>query len=353
MTDKLTAPKGPAEDQTGVKGQISKLGVPLNEQEHQEILEKELSALGIETTPENIATLKEYMETPQHPEGFEEILSNMNSPDTLKAAMEKAKIHYIVHVEGATVWDHVKLSVQEIDTMDISDDLKYDLKLLMFYHDLGKTEVWNNEENTEKTKQKLEKGELHRSMIGHAKAKLDEIRERLQANGIEGKKLERFMMVVKDHMKTSIPEQEPKKTAELFEPYGENDEERKEAVRLLTLTLQADGNSTNSARLIDGELQFSKNEKKLALDLDAVWGKYEEGKEVLRKEQEKQKKKEAEAALETAIFGGKLSDYLIKERGLHQGKEMGKAIGRVKGLLAQNKDKPPEEIKVIIDGTEL
>jgi hypothetical protein len=45
---------------------------------------------------------------------------------------------------------------------------------------------------------------------------------------------------------------------------------------LLTLVLQADGNATEHIDLVNGELKYSKNEKKLKLDFASVWKKYEE-----------------------------------------------------------------------------
>ena len=110
---------------------------------------------------------------------------------------------------------------------------------------------------------------------------------------------------------------------ELLLEKSNSDEERKEVVRLLTLALQIDGNATQHIDLVDGELKFSKNETKTQLNFDAVWKKYEEGKQLIQKAKEKEAKKKADAEYEKQIFGGKLSDYLIKERGLAPGKAMG------------------------------
>ena len=73
----------------------------------------------------------------------------------------------------------------------------------------------------------------------------------------------------------------------------------------------------------------------------------------MQQEEEKKKKQEAEVAFEVSVFGKKLSDYLVQDRGIKPGPEMGKAVGKIKGLIAVNKDKAPDEIKNIIDGLEI
>lgn len=314
---------------------------------------RELAELGLEANRENIEAAVSQMRTSQHPEGCSDVVDSLDDPDKLKEAMTRLNVRSIIHSEGRTVWDHARASLQEIDASDMPDILKGDLKLIMLYHDLGKTEVADNPENTEATQKKLAKGELHRSMIGHAEAKNEEMRQGLQANGVEGGRLERFMTVIVNHMKTSLLEQDPKKTVKLFESFGQDDAERQEIVRLLTAALQADGNATEHIDLVDGELKYSKNEKKLALDFDAVWKKYEEGRKLIAAEQEKEAKKRADDEQERSIFGMKLSEYLTAQRGIPPGPAMGKAMGKVKGILAKNKGLAPEEIRKIIDGLEL
>lgn len=313
---------------------------------------KELAELSLEVKRENVEAIISQMKTDQHPNGFEEILSNLNTPERLKEAMSESNINSIVHSEGQTVWDHVRASIVEIGTLDMPDNLKSDLRLIMLYHDLGKIEVADSAENAKATEKKLAKGELHRSMIGHADAKKDEILSGLQANGISGDKLDRFMAVIANHMKTSLIEQDPKKTVKLFETLGQNDAERRETVQLLIAVQQADSNATEHINLVDGKLNYSRDEEKPKLDFEVVWNKYEEGKKQIQREQENQAKKKTGDEQEQAIFGAKLSDYLIKQRGVQPGPAIGKAMGQIKSILAKNSGMAPEDLRKIIDAME-
>jgi len=314
---------------------------------------QELYDLGLETSKENIEAFKELAAARQLPEGYDEIVDNLDNPGKLKEAMEEKGIKTIIHSEGPTVWDHTRLAIEKVKEMDLSDEEEKDLKILMLYHDLGKPEVWQNEQNSKGTEKKLEKGVLQQMMIGHADAAHDKIRQGFEANGISGDKLDRFMTVVANHMKTSFLEQDPKKTIEQVNSFGSSEEQRKEAAKMLAAVLKVDGDASEHVDLIDGELKFSKNEHKKEISFETVWKKYEEGQEIVKKEQEKQKAKEAEAEFEQSVFGGKLSDYLIKERRIKPGPEMGKAMGKIKGLLKRHKDQASEDIKKIIDGIEL
>jgi hypothetical protein len=223
----------------------------------------------------------------------------------------------------------------------------------MLFHDLGKTVSCQTEKNIEQTKKKLEKGELYQAMIGHHQEKLNVIEAGFKANGVDDRKLKMFMLVIKNHMNTSILEQDPRKTVKLFEELGDNEEERREVVRLLTFVLQADGNATQHIKLIDGDLRYSKNEKKTQFDFDGVWKKYEDGKKIIQQEEEKKKKQEADTIQELSIFGKKLSEYLIKDRDIKPGPAMGEALGKVKKIITENQDKAPLQIKKIIDDTDL
>jgi len=315
-------------------------------------LQRDLLVLGIEASPENIKCVAEQMKTPQLPEGYDDIANNLNHPEALKSAMETKGVKSIVHAEGRTLWDHSRTALERIDLLDIPDEQKADLKLIMLYHDLGKTEVWNNAQNQEATKKKLAKGELHQSMIGHDKAQLDGIRTGFSANGIEDAKLELFMKVVENHMQTNLVEQDTKKTVTTVESLGQNDEERRKVVELLSLVLQLDGDATEHIELKDGELKYSKNEKKTEITADEIWKKYEEGKEKIAVEAAKKKESEAAAAFEAQVLGKKLSEYLMKDRG-KKGKEMKDASERVKKIIQENQNLPPDEIKKLVDVAEL
>lgn len=321
----------------------------------QEDAKKELAELGLEATAENMTAIKDQKESRQHPDGFQEFFHILEDgdQDKLKQYMAEKNLKSVIHSEGPAVWDHAKLAILEIDALPIPDETKKDLKILMLYHDLGKTTAGKSEQNIEQTKKKLAKGELGQSMIGHPKERLEDIGAGFRSNGITGDKLRTFMIVVENHMNTSLLDQDPKKTVKLFESFGATDEERKKVVELLTLVLQTDGNATEHVDLAGGEIQFSKNEKKLKLDFNAVWNKYQEGLNILRQETESKKKQEAEAGLENSILGKKLSDYLVQDRGIKPGPEMGKAVKIIKKLIDEHKNASPGEIKNIIDSTSL
>jgi len=313
---------------------------------------KELAELGIEANRENVEAVIEQKGVRQHPEGHEDIINSLNDPTALKAAMERLGIRSVVHAEGTSVWDHAKTAIRRVDSLDLPDALKHELRILMLYHDLGKAEVMDEDQNLKATEKNLKKGILLRNAIGHAEARGGDIRKGLAANGLTGERLETLMTIVRNHMNTSLLEQSPKKTVALFETFGSDDDERRETVRLLTTILQIDAQATEHIDLEEGELKYSKNERKSQLDFAAVWAKYEEGLELVHQEAAKQEAKKAEAAREAAIFGGKLSDYLIKERGIKPGPEMGRAVGQVKKLLAEQSDRPPEEVRRLVDGME-
>ncbi len=315
-------------------------------------LQRELLVLGIEASPENIKCVAEQMKTPQLPAGYDDIANNLNHPEALKSAMEQKGVKSIVHAEGRTLWDHSRTALEQIDLMDIPEEQKADLKLIMLYHDLGKTEVWNNAQNQEATKKKLAKGELHQSMIGHDKAQLDGIRTGFSANGIKGAKLELFMKVVENHMQTNLMEQKPEKMVAVIESLGSNDQERRQALELLALVLQLDGDATEHKELKDEKLESSKNEKKTEIKWETIWKKYEEGKEKMVAEAAKKKESEAAEAFEAQVLGKKLSEYLMKDRG-KKGKEIKDASARAKKIIQENKNLSPEEIKKFIDVAEL
>ena len=319
----------------------------------EEMAKKELMEIGVEVTPENIGNVIKQIETPQLPEGFDDIYNNLQNAESLKSAMKEKGISSITHAEGKSVWDHSKLSVKLIDELEIDSEKKKLLKLIMFYHDLGKTDVWNNEQNVKKTNEKKAQGKIMQSMIGHAEAKTDKIADGLKSNGLSGKELDLALLVIKNHMQTSIPEQDPKKTFLLIESFGTNDEERKNAAELLMMLLQCDGNATQHVDLENEELRYSKNEKKLAINFNSVWSKYEEGKKIVQEEKKAQDEKQKDAEMEKLIFEGKMSDYIIKQRDIKPGPGLGEATKKIKGLIFLNKEKNPKDIRKIIDETEI
>jgi len=314
---------------------------------------KELVELGLETNRENIEAVVDQMSTRQIQEGYEDLIEAMDNPEELKAKMEEKGIKRIVHAEGLTVWDHVKATMAEVEKLGLPEEEDKDLKILMLYHDLGKTEAAVSEESQTASKKALKKGRLFTYMMRHASLRGDDITRGLEANGIKGRKLEIFQQVIGHHMETSLLEQDPKKTFNLFSEFGDTDEDRKEVVALLVQVLHVDGEATQQVELVDGELKYSKNEKKQRLDLPAAWKEYEKGEKIIAAEKAKAEKKAAADKLEKEIFGTKLSVYLIENRGVKQGPEVGKAIGKVKGIIAKNRGKSPQEIREIVDSTEI
>lgn len=309
--------------------------------------ERDLAELTIESRPEHVEAIREMMMTSNFPEGHDHIVQNLRDPEKLKAAMEAGGIKSIIHAEGSTVWEHVKTVIQQIDSLDVSDDIKKDLRLTMLYHDIGKVEVATNTENTTRTKKHLEKGELHTSMVGHAEARADQMRAGLTSAGVEGKRLEQLMTVIKYHMNTSIPEQDPKKTVKLVQSFGETDEERREVVDLLAAALYVDGNGTHHAELKDGELKISKNEKKVGLSGEVIWQKYQEGLKLVRAEAEAAQKKKEQEDFMVSVLGSKPSDYL-QAKGVKPGPEMGKQMKQLQQIILENRDKTPEEIRALL-----
>jgi hypothetical protein len=310
---------------------------------------RELQELGIEARPENIETVLELQRARQHPDGFEDVTAALGSPDELKRLMQEKGLTSIIHSEGPALWDHVRLALEDIEKQDLPPERKTELKLAMLYHDLGKTTAVHNETNVAQTKKKLAKGELHQSAIGHATERLPDIAAGLRANGADGEQLKTLMTVLENHMNTSLLEQDPKKTVKLLDGFGANNGEIRRAVELLAAVLQADGNATEHVDLVDGELRYSKNEKKLKLNADAVWAKFEEGRQLLHDEEEKKLTQTAEEHHEIEILGMRLSDYLRQVRDMKPGPDLGKAISAVKNTIRANADKTPTEIKGLID----
>lgn len=322
----------------------------VNQENLQETLAKrELLECGIEPKTEHITAVLQMMETSNFPAGFDDIIENLRVPEKLKTVMQERNITSIIHAEGATVWEHVKAVIKMIDSLEVPEDEKKELRLIMLYHDIGKTEVWKKEENMFRTRKYLdEKRSLHVSMIGHEHSKLDQMREGLSAEGVDGQKLERFMNVILNHMNISILEQDPRKTFKLMEGFGETEEERKATVRLLANALVVDGLATQKVDLVGDTLEYGRNEKKIAFTFETLWSKYEEGKQLIEKEKQAQEKKEQYDKLELVVLGAKLSEYL-KQKGVVPGREMGKKMAEVKNVITSNADKNVEEIRMLVE----
>ncbi len=312
------------------------------------------SKINIEKSEENIKLIEGQMETRQHPEGYDDIFQSINDEETLKILMSEKGINKIVHSEGLTVWDHTKKALEFLENRDdISEEKKKELRLLIFYHDLGKVSAASKVENIEKTQEQLEKGVLNCVMRGHHKEDLDAIKEGMLANNVSEEDLKIYMKVIENHMNTSLLEQSAKKIVKLFEDFGEIEGERKRVVNLLSLVLEIDGSATENITMKDSELFYSKNEKKLKINSDDLWEKYEEGRRMIQGENEKKLERLKEEELENKIFSGKLTKYLIEERKIAEGKAFGKAVGKIKKIIQENGGLSPEELKRIIDELKL
>jgi len=238
--------------------------------------EEELLELGLPSLPENIQAVIDQHKTFQHPEGFERIVE-LDSLENVADAMKEENIKRLIHAEGPNLWIHSKFAIKLVEFLDIPEEKKRDLKLIMLYHDLGKTTPGMEErpEIQEIQRKELEKGKLYQVSKGHATERSQDIEAGFMANGISGRKLEVFMDVVKSHMGNHLSEMSGLELVKLFEPFGRNDDERKETAELLAFTIQVDGNACSQIELCpDGQLQSPKKVNTTGEDFDKIWAKY-------------------------------------------------------------------------------
>lgn len=240
----------------------------------------ELLNFGLQTIPENIQAVLALQKISQHPKGFEDIV-NSDSLEDIEKAMREKKISHVIHIEDPNLWIHCKLAMKLAEFLPISEGKKADLKLIMLYHDLGKTtqDMENRPDVRAIQKKELDKGKLYKVAKGHAVEKLNDVRKGFEANGITGRKLEIFMTVVVNHMETSMPEMTGPKLAKLFESFGKNDDEIREAAEMLALAQQVDGNATMHLQFTEeGELAQLKKTNTTGKDFDKIWNRYLESK---------------------------------------------------------------------------
>jgi hypothetical protein len=238
---------------------------------------EELLELGLVPLIENIRVVLDYKNTPQHPEGYEKIVKNTTySVREIATEMEERGLDQVIHIEGPSVWDHCKGSMKLVELLNLPEDKKTDLKLIMFFHDLGKTApgLKDKPENREILKREIKKGKLYQAMKGHAEERLQDVEAGFVANGITGRKLDSFMAIVKNHMR-KVAEISDAELVDLFESFGGNDEERKQVAELWAFVMQVDSNSTSSiGPTEDGELRTIKGENRTGLDFDKFWQRY-------------------------------------------------------------------------------
>ncbi len=250
---------------------------------NKEFAKKELQKFNIRICPENINVVIKELKTPQFPPGFEEIVSNLQDHEKLKNAMRKFKIEHILHVEGPTLWDHTRLALLKTEKLNLDPKLKKDLKILIFFHDFGKTQVFYNKENYLQTQKNLKKGNFWQSMMKHEESGLEEIEEGLKANGISSQKIEKFIKVIKNHMRVSLLEEHPGKIVNLFETFGKNETEIKDFLETLALVFKIDNQATYHLKLNKNNLVFSIDKKRTQLTARKLFACYQKFLQIINK----------------------------------------------------------------------
>lgn len=240
--------------------------------------EEELLKLGLTIIPENIQAVMDLQKTMQHPEGFERMVET-DSLDELRKEMKEKNIKEIIHTEDPSLWIHTKLAITLAGLMDISEEKKADLKLIMLYHDLGKVGMKDTPEIKKIQKKELEEGKLYKVAKGHALARSKDIENGFRANGLEGEKLKFFMRIVENHMETQLAQMPGHQLVSLFRKFGTDDEKIRDAAELLALAIQVDDNACSQVELRDdGRLGSFKEENKTGYDFDKIWARYQEAK---------------------------------------------------------------------------
>lgn len=319
----------------------------------QETAARELVELGIAINVENIRAVLEQKQVPQHPEGFESILANLRNHEYLLAEMRQHNIKSIIHSEGRTVWDHVRLAIQKANTMQIDSDILNDLKIALLYHDLGKKDVALDPRNIRRTNKNLsERRSLHSAMIGHEHARSADIEQALRANGIDEIRSKRILIAIENHMNTGMATQKPLKAAEQIDLFGSTEMERKKVVELLTLLIQADGQATEHIEVVDDQITKSINTQKAQITFDSIWTNYRLGKKKAKQAEALATNKEVARLREIDIFGIDLPGYL-RSRGVLDGTKLTHAVKVIKRFLGKHIDLETEVARTIIDALDL
>lgn len=236
----------------------------------------ELQKFWISPIKENIDTYFLYKETPQRPRGYDDIYDNLYNPERLKEKMQKKNLNAIIHIEGRDLRSHIALALKILEKINLPEKEKEFLKLVIFYHDLGKQEVFSTKENRIQTIQTIAKGRLFQTMALHATAAGDKIEKWLKANGLEEDDVKFAQKLIENHMNTSILEwKDPTKIVRYFTSLGKNKEEIAETIKRLAQVLHIDYLATENVFLRNGEIEYSKNIKRSDYNFDAVRNKYQ------------------------------------------------------------------------------
>ncbi len=314
---------------------------------------RELVELGIQPNEKNIEAVLAQKQISQHPAGYEEVTDNLHDDERLRGAMQKHEIKEIIHSEGPTLWDHVKLSIKQINASDIADEPKQDLRIVMLYHDLGKVDADTRQINIDRTQDNLDrKRSLHKAMIGHERYMTEDIKAGLVANGIQGERLHTYMLLIANHMNTALLDQSPQKTAEQVNGFGDTERERKEVIRLLVQVFHADGKATEHVTLVDGILNRSINEKKANISYDQIANKYQVGKKKQMQDRVNRERIKEQREYEESVLGSDIQTY-VRSRHIPDGKVFTETVRLIKNFLKSYKHIPVDRLKSHLDSMDL
>lgn len=329
-----------------------------------------LEALGLDVNAENSEALRLQYETRQVPTDVPDIAAALEGgPANVDAhrlgmLMREANISSIMHAEGLTVGDHVVAVMAAADAIpNLSDEDRHDLRILVLYHDRGKTEVATSDKNLAQSEKQRANGKLSVSMIGHANpAELTQtwpkIKTAFAANGVSDEYVPRFLKVVEIHMDflvrftpeflakivpSQADQRDIKAVKQLYDfvhNLAPTDDERQWILAKVNLLEHADGAGTLEVVLgPSGAAEFTAK----PISPDAVqtgallWERYqEECRAFERADLEK-------AMIAEVLDGQSIGDYLAAH-GIPRGPEMRIAQKRVKALVATFID---EEAKVL------
>lgn len=316
--------------------------------EEQQIAQ-ELAELEIPVIPENIAAALAQKAVPQHPKEFSEVIQNLSDRTALKANMIEFNIVSIIHSEGTTVWDHVKRSIQEVDSLAVDTSLALRLKILMLYHDFGKTIVADSPINTKATQKRLlNRRSLHAAMLGHERNGFDVMKAGLIANGLDEETVHDFLTIIRHHMNTGLATQNPLKTVEQIDSFAATDAKRQEITQLLAWVLQVDGAATEHIDLEDGELHITNNERKAAVTFEAIWAQYQRGKELQLQQDALAVRQQEDARFQRQVLGSDMQTYL-RTRGIAEGPALTTAVRKLRMFIIEHRTTVPDVLKQKID----
>lgn len=230
----------------------------------------ELAGFGIEVNEANIDMVERCQkakqvnaaEEPLYRLSAKVLAGEAGAEDRLRKEMAERGIKEIVHAEGPTVWDHVKLGLTQIESLPISDAKKKYYRAIFLYHDIGKTDKAIIAANAEKnqTPLKAATGQYNIAFVGHAdfeKMSPDAetvVRQGLGANGLSPAEVNNAILILKNHMAGGVIES-GSRLANSAKIYKQMDEE---TFKDLLNVLLIDGTSTVSFNVDSGSSMAGK-----------------------------------------------------------------------------------------------